>query len=549
MKKIKLCALLILLFTLGLCKRDSNKGQNITNDEIMKRIKDFAEVKLTADLSTLSENQRKMIPILIEISEIMDGLFWEQAYGDKEELLKSIDTEAGRKYALINYGPWERLNNNRPFIKSAGEKPAGANFYPADITKEEFMSFGADGKTSLYTIIKRNDNGGLVSVPYHVAYEDELTRASRLMIEAAELAGDPGFKKYLKLRAEAFLTDNYFESDMAWMDMKTNKIDFVVGPIETYEDQLFGYKASFEAFILIKDMEWSRRLDRYSSFLPQLQKELPADKKYKSESPGSSSDLAVYDAIYYAGDCNAGSKTIAINLPNDEQVQLVKGSRKLQLKNSMKAKFDKILIPIAQELIMEDQQEHITFDAFFANTMYHEVAHGLGIKNTINNKGTVREALKESYSAFEEGKADILSLFLINKLHEMGEIDNDMMDNYVTFLAGIFRSIRFGATSAHGKANLIRFNYFKEKGAFYINEDGKYGVNYNELQKAVNSLSELIIIVQGDGDYDKANEIINKYGVIDADLATSLKKLEEKDIPVDIVFRQGLEVLETDVKK
>jgi hypothetical protein len=549
MKKIKLCALLILLFTLGLCKRDSNKGQNITNDEIMKRIKDFAEVKLTADLSTLSENQRKMIPILIEISEIMDGLFWEQAYGDKEELLKSIDTEAGRKYALINYGPWERLNNNRPFIKSAGEKPAGANFYPADMTKEEFMSFGADGKTSLYTIIKRNDNGGLVSVPYHVAYEDELTRASRLMIEAAELAGDPGFKKYLKLRAEAFLTDNYFESDMAWMDMKTNKIDFVVGPIETYEDQLFGYKASFEAFILIKDMEWSRRLDRYSSFLPQLQKELPADKKYKSESPGSSSDLAVYDAIYYAGDCNAGSKTIAINLPNDEQVQLVKGSRKLQLKNSMKAKFDKILIPIAQELIMEDQQEHITFDAFFANTMYHEVAHGLGIKNTINNKGTVREALKESYSAFEEGKADILSLFLINKLHEMGEIDNDMMDNYVTFLAGIFRSIRFGATSAHGKANLIRFNYFKEKGAFYINEDGKYGVNYNELQKAVNSLSELIIIVQGDGDYDKANEIINKYGVIDADLATSLKKLEEKDIPVDIVFRQGLEVLETDVKK
>jgi hypothetical protein len=549
MKKIKLCALLILLFTLGLCKRDSNKGQNITNDEIMKRIKDFAEVKLTADLSTLSENQRKMIPILIEISEIMDGLFWEQAYGDKEELLKSIDTEAGRKYALINYGPWERLNNNRPFIKSAGEKPAGANFYPADMTKEEFMSFGADGKTSLYTIIKRNDNGGLVSVPYHVAYEDELTRASRLMIEAAELAGDPGFKKYLKLRAEAFLTDNYFESDMAWIDMKTNKIDFVVGPIETYEDQLFGYKASFEAFILIKDMEWSRRLDRYSSFLPQLQKELPADKKYKSESPGSSSDLAVYDAIYYAGDCNAGSKTIAINLPNDEQVQLVKGSRKLQLKNSMKAKFDKILIPIAQELIMEDQQEHITFDAFFANTMYHEVAHGLGIKNTINNKGTVREALKESYSAFEEGKADILSLFLINKLHEMGEIDNDMMDNYVTFLAGIFRSIRFGATSAHGKANLIRFNYFKEKGAFYINEDGKYGVNYNELQKAVNSLSELIIIVQGDGDYDKANEIINKYGVIDADLATSLKKLEEKDIPVDIVFRQGLEVLETDVKK
>jgi hypothetical protein len=424
-----------------------------------------------------------------------------------------------------------------------GEKQAGANFYPADMTKEEFMSFAADDKKSLYTIIKRNADGGLVSVPYHIAYKNKLDRASALLLQAADLAEDEGFKNYLKLRAEAFLTDNYFESDMAWMDMKTNKIDFVVGPVETYEDQLFGYKAAFEAFILIKDMEWSRRLERYSSLLPQLQKELPVDEKYKSEDPGSSSDLYVYDAIYYAGDCNAGAKTIAINLPNDEQVQLAKGSRRLQLKNSMKAKFDKILIPIAQELIVEDQQKHITFDAFFANTMFHEVGHGLGIKNTINNKGTVREALKENYMAIEEGKADILSLFLINKLHDMGEIENDLMDNYTTFLAGIFRSIRFGAASAHGTANLIRFNYFKEKGAFYMNEEGKYGVNYNEMKKAVDSLSDLIITIQGEGDYEKAKEIIGKYGIIDADLEAALMKLEQRDIPVDIVFQQGLGVL------
>ena len=536
-------ALFIFLLIMGSCKRSSNISQDETNNELMEKIKDFAIVKLTTNLNDLSDNHKKMIPILIEAAEIMDGLFWYQAYGDKEELLNSIDTEAGKKFAIINYGPWERLNNNQSFIKGVGEKPVGANFYPGDMTKEEFASFNSDDKGSLYTLIKRNEDGSLESVPYHIFFKEQSTRASELLLKAAELAEDQGFKKYLELRAESLITDNYFASDMAWMNMKTNKIDFVVGPIETYEDQLYGYKASYTAYILVKDLEWSKKLDKYSSILPQLQKALPVDEIYKSETPGSDSDLGVYDAVYYAGDCNAGAKTIAINLPNDEKVHLEKGSRKLQLKNSMKAKFDKILIPIAKELMAEDQQQHITFDAFFANTMYHEVAHGLGIKNTINNRGTVREALKDSYSAIEEGKADILGLFLVIKLKEMGEIDNDLMDNYSTFMAGIFRSIRFGAASAHGKANLIRFNYFKEKGAFYINENGKYSVNFKEFQKAVNSLSELILTIQGDGDYDRANEIISKYGVIDADLEKALKKIEEKDIPVDIVFEQGMNVL------
>jgi hypothetical protein len=535
--------LLIFLFVAVSCKRDSSSRQNETNNELMEKIKDFAIVELKTDLSNLNDNQKKMIPMLIEAADIMDELFWTQAYGDKDDLLNSIDNEAGKKYVLINYGPWERLNNNNPFIKGTGEKPAGANFYPTDMTKEEFASFNSDDKESLYTLIKRKDDGSLESVPYHLVYKEQLTKASELLLKAAELADDPGFKKYLELRAEALITDNYFASDMAWMDMKTNRIDIVIGPIETYEDQLYGYKASFEALILVKDPEWSKRLDKYSSLLAQLQKALPVDDKYKSETPGSSSDLGVYDAIYYAGDCNAGAKTIAINLPNDEKVQLEKGSRRLQLKNSMKAKFNRILVPIAKELIAEDQQQHITFDAFFTNTMFHEVGHGLGLKNTINNKGTVREALKESYSIIEEGKADILGLFLVIKLKEMGEIDNELMDNYTTFLAGIFRSIRFGAASAHGKANLIRFNYFKEKGAFKVDEDGKYSVNYNEYQKAVISLSELILTIQGDGNYEKANELIEKYGIIDADLENALKKIEEKDIPVDIVFEQGVRVL------
>jgi hypothetical protein len=356
-------------------------------------------------------------------------------------------------------------------------------------------------------------------------------------------AEDPGLKKYLTLRAEALLTDDYYKSDLAWMEMKNNTIDFVVGPIETYEDQLYGYKAAHEAYVLVKDKQWTRRLNRFTALLPKLQKGLPVDAKYKKEMPGSESDLGAYDVVYYAGDCNAGSKTIAINLPNDERVQLAKGSRRLQLKNSMQAKFDKILVPIAQELMEAGQLQHVTFDAFFSNTMFHEVAHGLGVMNTINGRGTVREALKEHYSTLEEGKADILGLYLVTQLKEMGEMDIDLMNEYTTFMAGIFRSIRFGASSAHGKANLIRFNYFREKGAFTVSDSGKYAVNFDAMKEAMNSLSSLIITIQGDGDYEKAGALIRDYGSMNESLQAALQKVEEKDIPVDIIFEQGIEVL------
>jgi len=392
-------------------------------------------------------------------------------------------------------------------------------------------------------LIRRNEQGSLMVVPYHVAFNREVTRVSELLQQASALADDPGLKKYLALRSAAFLNDDYLLSDMAWMDMRTNTLDFVVGPIETYEDQLFGYKASHEAYILVKDLEWSKKLVRFASLLPALQKGLPVDDKYKAEMPGDNSDLGAYDVIYYAGDCNAGSKTIAINLPNDERVQLVKGSRRLQLKNAMQAKFDKILIPIASELTPRDQLKHVTFDAFFSNTMFHEIAHGLGSINTINNKGTVREALKEHYTTIEEGKADILGLYLETRLQEMGELDVDLMDSYTTFLAGIFRSIRFGASSAHGKANLIRFNYFKENAAFSVDSAGQYSVNFQKMKEAVNSLSELILTIQGDGDYEKAAQMIQQYGTMDEELGSALKRIENRDIPVDIVFKQGKEVL------
>jgi hypothetical protein len=524
----------------------SPKGsdKSLTNDTTMMKINDFATFKLTTDLSKLSSKERTMIPLLIRAAQIMDDIFWQEAYGDKKALLKNIPDDGEKKLVEINYGPWERLNNNKPFIYGYGPKPAGANFYPADMTAAEFNNLDDTNKTGLYTLLRRNDKGELTVIPYHIAFKEQVNRVASLLLKASKYAEDPGLKKYLELRSEALQTDDYLMSDMAWMDMKDNTIDFVVGPIETYEDQLFGYKASHEAYILIKDKEWSSKLSRFSSLLPALQAGLPVEQKYKSEVPGGSSDLGAYDVIYYAGDCNAGSKTIAINLPNDERVQAAKGSRRLQLKNAMQAKFDKILIPIAHELIAPEQLPYVTFDAFFSNTMFHEVAHGLGPMNTINGKGSVRESLKENYTTFEEGKADILGLYLECKLREMGEINTDLMQEYTTFLAGIFRSIRFGASSAHGKANLIRFNYFKEHGAFNIDSAGRYSVNVEKMTEAMNALSTLILTMQGDGDYNKAIEILNQYNVMDEALKAALLRIEEKDIPVDIVFEQGSTVLD-----
>lgn len=511
----------------------------------LARVGIYAPVTLAADLSHLSDAQRNMIGILIEAAKIMDGLFWRQAYGDPDALLAELESPAMREFARFNYGPWDRLDGNKPFVPGVGPKPPGARFYPSDMSKEEFEAWDEPQKRGLYSLVRRDEDGGLSLVPYSVAYGEELSRAATLLREAAGLAEDPEFANYLRLRASAFETDDYQPSDLAWMDMKNNPVDVVIGPIENYEDQLFNYRAAFEAFILIKDMAWSERLSRYANFLPELQRGLPVPEAYKTETPGTDSDLNAYDAVYYAGDCNAGSKTIAINLPNDEQVQLQKGTRRLQLKNTMRAKFDKILVPIAAELIAEDQLKHVTFEAFFANTMFHEVAHGLGVKNTINGKGTVRQALKEVYSAMEEGKADVLGLYMITSLRNKNEIDEgELMDNYVTFMAGIFRSIRFGATSAHGRANMVRFNFFREMGAFERDpENGRYRVNPQRLATAMDALSNLILTLQGDGDYAGAGKLLATSGVVGQQLQADLDRLDAAGIPVDIVFRQGREVL------
>ncbi|HMQ50440.1 MAG TPA: hypothetical protein PKA00_22005 [Saprospiraceae bacterium] len=522
----------------------ASEQQEALPDSMQMKLDKYTSFRLSTDISLLSENRQKMIPLLIEAAKIMDSLFWYEAYGDRAALLASIQDEATRKFVEINYGPWDRLDGNQPFVVGVSAKPAGANFYPSDMTKEEFEAANLSDKASLYTFLRRNEQGQLMSVPYHVMFADQVARASNLLLQAAALAEDAGLKKYLELRAKALLDDNYQPSDLAWMDMKTNQLDVVIGPIETYEDQLFGYKAAHECYVLVKDMGWSERLAKYAAFLPELQRGLPVEAAYKKESPGSDADLNAYDVVYYAGDCNAGSKTIAINLPNDEEVQLKKGTRRLQLKNAMQAKFDKIMAPIASVLIAPEQRKHVTFDAFFANTMFHEVAHGLGIKNTINGQGSVRNALKEHASALEEGKADILGLYMIKQLHDKGELTGDLKDYYVTFMAGIFRSVRFGASSAHGKANMIRFNFFQEAGAFEYNQaDGTYRVNFDKMEAAAQALSQQILTLQGNGDYEGVANLVATKGIIGQALQTDLDRLSTAGIPVDVVFEQGVEVL------
>lgn len=540
MRKLLLIATAVILVMLSACNPKTDMSK-----EIQSKVDAFVEVELTTDVSHLSEKEKQMLPLLFEAAQIIDGIFWSQAYGDKEEFLSEIEDDATLAFAKINYGPWERLKDNKPFIDGYGKKPLGANFYPTDMTREEFDAFESDNKTSLYSVIRRSADGSLVSIPYSEVYKEQHNKLAELIRKAAELAEDEGLKNYLNLKAEALLTDDYLASDMAWMDMKTNNIDFIVGPTENYEDMLFNYKTAHEAFILVKDIEWSQRLSHFAALLPELQESLPVAKQYKAEVPGSDSDLGVYDAIYYAGDCNAGSKTIAINLPNDPIVHVEKGSRKLQLKNSMQYKFDKIVVPISKVVIAEEQRKHVKFEAFFENTMFHEVAHGLGIKNTINNSGTVRQALKEAYSPIEENKADILGLFMVTKLAEMGELgEKDLMDNYVTFMTGIFRSVRFGAASAHGKANMVRFYYFQEKGAFTRNpETGTYTVNFNKMTEAMHSLAEKTLVMQGDGNYQEAKKMLKEMGYIKDELQADLDRINKSNIPIDIVFKQGLEML------
>jgi hypothetical protein len=507
------------------------------------KVAQYTPVRLTADLSRLSDHERRMIPSLLAAARAIDTVYRLQYYPALDSLLAATPDADARRFIQINYGPWDRLDGNRPFIAGVGPRPPGAALYPPDITKAQLE--GDSALLGAYTVVRRDSAGALAAIPYHRAFGTQMRDAAAHLREAASLADDPGLRRYLELRARALETDDYQPSDLAWLDMKRNRLDVVIGPIETYIDELTGRKTAAEAYILLKDKDWSARLARYASLLPALQRGLPVPEPYKRERPGTDSDLNAYDALYYAGDANAGSKTIAINLPNDEEVQLRKGTRRLQLKNVMQAKFDKILVPIADELIAPDQRAHIKFDAFFANVMFHEVAHGLGIKRTIDGKGTVRDALREQAGALEEGKADILGLYMVTRLLAQHELTGTVLeDHYVTFLASIFRSVRFGAAEAHGRANAAQLSYFEEHGAFARDSaTGRYRVDFPRMRTAVDSLGALMLRFQGDGDYAGVSRFMAQRGTLSPVVTADLRRLDGRKIPVDVIFEQGADVL------
>ena len=508
---------------------------------IKDKIEQYATVPLKADMEKLSERERELVSLFIEIADVMDDIYWEQTFGEgNRKRLKELEDPDKRRFAEIQYGAWDRLDGDRPFLSGYGDKPAGANFYPADMKEAEFNKLDDPLKTSPYSILRRDIKGNIIVIPYSKAYAKQLRQADMLLGKAIELAEDEEMKNYLEARREALRSDEYQKSDMVWMDMKKSRLDFVFGPIENYEDGLFGLKTSFEAFVLIKDEDWSGRLERYTSMLPKMQTLLPCDPKYQRERPGTERDLYVYDVVYYAGECNAAGKTIAINLPNDEQVQLERGTRRMQLRNAMEAKYENILFPIANLMIDKSQIKNVRFEAFFNNVCFHEVAHGLGIKNTIDGKGTVREALKNQYSAWEEAKADICGLFMVQTLIEKGELKGiSVEDAYVSYMAGLLRSVRFGAKEAHGIANIMCFNFMQDRKAFTRTKDGRYKVDVKNMRKAIEEWAALVLATEGNGDYKAASNYAAKNGTVRLELQHDLKTIEKAKIPIDIVFKQG----------
>ena len=513
---------------------------------LVEKINQYEEVTLTTDLSWLNENEREMIPILIEAARVIDEIFWLQSYGDKDELMDHITDEYARAYARINYGPWGRLEGHTAFYHGFDDKPLGANFYPHDMGRQEFEEWDYPDKTNPHTLIRRDADGDLMAVSYAEAYEELNQEAARLLREAARLSDYEPLAMYLKKRAEALTTNSYYESDRAWMQMRDNNIDFVIGPVNTGEDRKFGYKEAHSSYLLIKDLEWSRQLERFEAMLPQMQAELPVPEEYKQEKPGDDSRLFVYDALFYGGHCNAGPKMIALNLPNDPAVQQETGTRSIQIRNVMEAKFDEILLPIGEMIIHEDQKDYVTFDAFFHLTAFYEIAEGLGISQTIDGEGSVRNALREYYGIMDANSSDMIALHLLSLLHEKGEItERELHQAYVTSFASILRSSRFGTAGAHGVAAMIRFNHLKNANAFNrCGETNTYTVNFENMQKAIEEGASRIIQLMGDGNYEAGREMAARDGEMSGTLKKDIDRINESDIPVDVIFRQGTDYLD-----
>lgn len=551
---IKICSLAtaVAMLIAGCSQKQEPKmseSKTPAESSLIKKIRQFAPTDISADTSHLSEGDRKALDKLIEAATLLDPLFLRQVWSGNEALLKKLQADTspeGRDrlhYFMINKGPWSRNEKNEPFIDGVPrEKPPQAGFYPDDMSKDEFNTWLAtlsepdkQRATGFFTVIRRGSDGKLKIVPYHEEYREFLEPASRLLKEAAELTTNQTLKTFLTKRADAFLTDDYYASDVAWMDLDA-PIDVTIGPYETYEDELFGYKASFEAFITLRDDAESAKLVKFSGHLQELEDNLPLDPRYRNPKLGAASPIRVVDNVFCSGDGNRGVQTAAYNLPNDEKVVKEKGSKRVMLKNMQEAKFNKALMPISRIVLDAPQQSQISFEAFFTHILCHELMHGLGPHNIrVGGRETnVRKELKELYSALEEAKADITGLWALQYLIDHGGVDASMeRDLYTTYLASSFRSVRFGVNEAHGKGQALQFNYLLDEGAFKMDEAaGTFGVEASKIKDAVRKLTSEILTIEAEGSYDKAKAMLEKYGVIRPAMQKALDKLG--DVPVDI---------------
>lgn len=507
----------------------------------------FAPTEITADISKLSPNDRKVLAKLVEASQIIDGIFLRQAWAGNPSMLLDLAADASAEgrarlhYFIINKCPWSRLDHNEPFVLSAPPKPKNANFYPSDATKAEIETWinslpaaEQEQAKGFFTVIHRQADRKFALVPYNIEYEGELTRAAALLREAAEAATEPTLKRFLTTRAAAFLSNDYYESDVAWMEL-SGAIEPTIGPYEVYEDEWFNYKAGFESFITVQDEQESAKLQKFSGQLQDIEDHLPIDPKYRNPQIGALSPIVVVNEIFCAGDASHGVQTAAFNLPNDERVTREKGSKRVMLKNVQDAKFAKTLVPIARVVLSPNDQKTIAFEAFFTHTVVHELMHGLGphdIKQGATST-TVREALKETFSALEEAKADISGLFAIQYMIDKGVLPKSLeRPLYTTYLASCFRSIRFGTSEAHGLGMALQLNYLLDQGAFVANKDGTFSVNPDKVKAGVEGLTREIMTMQAEGNYTKAKEMSARLGVVRPEVQRALDKMSH--IPVDI---------------
>ena len=529
-------------------RKKATQGSSSEATSMSKKVRRFAPTPLTANITKLSPGDRKALQKIIAAAKYYDALYLRQIWSGNEALLKKL--AAGKSllgrlrlhYFMINKGPWSQLDDNEPFIEGVPRRPPQADFYPADITKDEFNAWlntltpdEKEKATGYFYTIRRDSNGKLKTVPYSEEYREFLDPAARLLREAAALTSNRTLKDFLNKRAAAFASNDYYDSDVAWMDLDAS-IDVTIGPYETYEDELFGYKAAFEAYVTLRDDAETGKLKRFSQYLQEIEDHLPIDPKYRNPKLGAASPIRVVNEVFSSGEGNSGVQTAAFNLPNDERVVKEKGSKRIMLKNVQDAKFNKTLIPISRVVLDPAQQRDLAFDAFFTHILTHELMHGLGPHNiTVNGEQTtVRKQLKELYSAIEEAKADITGLWALQYLIDKGMVDKSMERTlYTTNLASMFRSVRFGINEAHGRGVAMQFNYLTDEGAIKFDETaGTFSIDPTKVKQVVRKLTSELLTIEAEGSYGKAKAILDKYAVIRPPMKKAMDKL--KTVPVDI---------------